>query len=47
MPNSDLPIDEEYVDFLFVNFEDSLDLEEINKESMHLVGLLIADQKPS
>ncbi|RXH73820.1 hypothetical protein DVH24_016642 [Malus domestica] len=25
MANSDLPIDEEYVDFLFVNFEDSLD----------------------
>lgn len=47
MMHPDPPIDEEYMDYLSTNFEDSLDLDERNDEPIHLVGLLIAEHEPS
>lgn len=35
------------MDYISINFEDSLDLEEMNVDSVHLVGLLIIDQELS
>lgn len=47
MAHPDPPIDEEYMDYISINFEDSLDLEEMNVDFVHLVGLLIVDQESS
>ncbi|KAM0979125.1 hypothetical protein ACFX2C_015024 [Malus domestica] len=47
MAHPNPPIDEEYMDYISINFEDILDLEEMNVDSVHLVGLLIVNQEPS
>ncbi|KAB2604604.1 hypothetical protein D8674_040074 [Pyrus ussuriensis x Pyrus communis] len=47
MDSSDLLINEKYMDYLLITFDDSLDLEERITESVHLVGLLIIDVEPS
>lgn len=47
MDSSNIPINEEYMDYFSVTFKDSLDLEKRITESVHLVGLLITDVKLS
>ncbi|KAM0971420.1 hypothetical protein ACFX13_019620 [Malus domestica] len=47
MSSIEAPMDEELMDYLSVNFEDSLKLEERNVETVYLVGMLIADVEPS
>lgn len=47
MAHYDPPIDEEYMDYLSIEFEASLDPEEKCLESVYLVGLLVADLEPS
>ncbi|KAM1074313.1 hypothetical protein ACFX11_019481 [Malus domestica] len=47
MSSIEAPMDEELMDYLSVNFEDSLKLEERNVEIVYLVGMLIADIEPS
>ncbi|KAM1149484.1 hypothetical protein ACFX15_029728 [Malus domestica] len=47
MLGAEPPINDDFMDYLSVNLEDSLDLEERNVESVHLVGLLVTDVEPS
>ncbi|XP_068317162.1 uncharacterized protein [Pyrus communis] len=47
MDSSYIPINDKYIDYLLVTFEDSLDLEERIIESVHLVSLLITNVEPS
>ncbi|KAM1807346.1 hypothetical protein ACFX11_030376 [Malus domestica] len=47
MLGAEPPINDDFMDYLSVNLEDNLDLEERNVESVHLVGLLVTDVEPS
>ncbi|CAN6576137.1 unnamed protein product [Malus baccata var. baccata] len=47
MSSSDMSMEEEFMDYLSFNFEDSLYLEDQSKELVHMVGMLIAEVEPS
>ncbi|KAM1094942.1 hypothetical protein ACFX2B_009752 [Malus domestica] len=47
MSSSEMNMEEEFMDYLSFNFEDSLYLEEKSEELVHMVGMLIAEVEPS